>query len=286
MITAVMITRNEERYIEECLRYLLVLVDAVVLYDTGSTDKTREIARSMGAKVRKGRWTDSFAEARNSALSMVKKSTEWCMQVDADERVTANAPIEQILGSNESVDGLFIPVCSLLKAGNTQYQTSWQWRIFRNRPGMYYTGHCHERLRYPDESSKIKVVQTTDVSFAHLGYVPEWNDLPAKRERNRHLLELDILDEPNEPYHYFNMARELELVNQTEHARANIEKAIALWKEQGERNYTYVTEMYEVAGRLTGHLHYLLHGKPAHSLLGSFNRPTEVPGITITGGEK
>ena len=82
-INLVMIVKNEERYLERCLKKAVSLVDDIVIADTGSEDDTKEIARSMGAKVWDYRWNDDFADARNFALE--HSDGDWNLVLDADE---------------------------------------------------------------------------------------------------------------------------------------------------------------------------------------------------------
>jgi (heptosyl)LPS beta-1,4-glucosyltransferase len=83
-ITAIVITRNEEDMIANCLETLRWTTHTVVL-DTGSTDRTREVATRLGAEVRQATGSD-FASWRNEAARGV--TTDWILYVDADERVT------------------------------------------------------------------------------------------------------------------------------------------------------------------------------------------------------
>jgi glycosyltransferase involved in cell wall biosynthesis len=84
-IALCLITKNEERNIVQCIESFEDLVDQIVVVDTGSVDKTKTLALRKGASVFDFKWNDSFANARNECLSHVK--TEWCLFVDADERL-------------------------------------------------------------------------------------------------------------------------------------------------------------------------------------------------------
>ena len=64
-INLVMIVKNEERSLGQCLEQAGGLVDEIVIADTGSTDRSVEIARKYGAKVWEYGWKDDFAAARN-----------------------------------------------------------------------------------------------------------------------------------------------------------------------------------------------------------------------------
>ncbi|HNX68420.1 MAG TPA: glycosyltransferase family 2 protein [Candidatus Omnitrophota bacterium] len=83
-LTAIVLTKNEERNIGDCLA-ALSFSDELLVVDSGSTDKTREIARSCGASVIEHPMKD-FADQRNFAMEQAKG--DWVLFVDADERVT------------------------------------------------------------------------------------------------------------------------------------------------------------------------------------------------------
>ena len=68
-ISLCMIVKNEEKVLARCLDSLVSLVDEMVIVDTGSTDRTREIAAGYGARVYEFDWVDDFSAARNFAFS-------------------------------------------------------------------------------------------------------------------------------------------------------------------------------------------------------------------------
>lgn len=83
-LAAVVLTRNEERHVADCLAHL-AWADERVVVDDCSTDRTVEIAREQGARV-VSHALESFAAQRNAALEAVDAT--WVLFVDADERVT------------------------------------------------------------------------------------------------------------------------------------------------------------------------------------------------------
>lgn len=72
MLTACLIVRDEERFLADCLTSLAGVADRVVVIDTGSSDRTIEIARRHGADVFPFEWCDDFAAARNFSISTVR----------------------------------------------------------------------------------------------------------------------------------------------------------------------------------------------------------------------
>ena len=82
-ISACMIAKNEEKNIARCINSYKSIVDEIVVIDTGSTDRTIEIAQDLGAVVYNYRWNNDFAAAKNYALSKV--NGDWAIVLDADE---------------------------------------------------------------------------------------------------------------------------------------------------------------------------------------------------------
>jgi glycosyltransferase involved in cell wall biosynthesis len=85
-VSLCMIVRNEENNIQRALASIKPVVEEMIVVDTGSTDRTKDIAKELGAKVYDFAWTDSFADARNFALS--KATGEWILILDADEMIS------------------------------------------------------------------------------------------------------------------------------------------------------------------------------------------------------
>lgn len=77
-----MIVKDEAEHLPRCLESCAGLFDEIVVVDTGSTDDTKEIAQSFGAKVFDFEWCDDFAAARNESLRHA--TGEWMMWLDAD----------------------------------------------------------------------------------------------------------------------------------------------------------------------------------------------------------
>ncbi|PJA54950.1 MAG: glycosyl transferase, partial [Candidatus Marinimicrobia bacterium CG_4_9_14_3_um_filter_48_9] len=75
----------EEEMLGECLASVKDVVDEMLILDTGSTDKTMDIARSFGATLHEMVWEDDFAKARNESIRHA--SCDWILWMDADERL-------------------------------------------------------------------------------------------------------------------------------------------------------------------------------------------------------
>lgn len=106
MITVIILSKNEEENIVDCLESVS-FCDEVIVIDDNSIDRTSEIAKKRGAKVITRKLDHNFSEQRNFALSQA--SHEWVLFIDADERVSA-ALAKEIKNAvmNESIDGYFL----------------------------------------------------------------------------------------------------------------------------------------------------------------------------------
>ena len=109
-ITACYIVKNEEKNLSRSIESLKTAVDEIVVVDTGSTDKTIEIAKSYDAKVIETTWNDDFSTPRNLAIE--NASGDWIVFIDADEFFNSefgirNAKLRKQL-ANTKVDAIFI----------------------------------------------------------------------------------------------------------------------------------------------------------------------------------
>ena len=107
MISAVVLTYNEENILYRCLN-ALSFVDEIIVFDSFSTDATLSIARSMGAHVIQRKF-DNYANQRNAALASVNPNSSWILMVDADEIVEENLRIEiETIVKSESKNTLYV----------------------------------------------------------------------------------------------------------------------------------------------------------------------------------
>ena len=72
-----MIVKNEERFLSNCLKSVENFVDEIIVVDTGSADKTIEIAKSFNSKLYYYEWDDNFSNARNESL--LKSTMDWIL---------------------------------------------------------------------------------------------------------------------------------------------------------------------------------------------------------------
>lgn len=136
MISVSMIVKNEESCLERCLKSVKYF-DEIVVVDTGSTDKTLEIARKYTDKIYNFEWCDDFAKARNFANS--KCTGDWILSIDADhELLSTKEEVEAETERLKDHDIVFVRYASHLREV-----------LYKNKEDVYWVGAVHENLNKP-----------------------------------------------------------------------------------------------------------------------------------------
>lgn len=210
MLSVCFIARNEEANLPRAINSVRSVADEVVVADTGSTDRTVELAKEMGALVCHFPWCDDFSAARNFAIGHAKG--DWIFWLDADEELLAES-VGELRASIVRDDALafFIRRQDLKRADRLDYYTMmWQLRLFRRRDDLRFQGRCHphfgSRLEEIEEKTNLNVLYST-ITMRHYGYVGEL--VPAKLRRAARLLELELRDRPGQLYYLIEYGRTL-----------------------------------------------------------------------------
>ncbi len=201
-----MIARNESRCLARCLKSVRGGADEIVLVDTGSTDDTRKIAESFGARVQAIEWPEDFAKARNASLDLVE--TEWTLWLDADEWLVEGAAdaIRRAIRMDEALAFTLIRRDTL---PDGRYGEQSLLRLWRTHPALRFVGVIHEH--FPDEALAAAFPGMTahgsDIAFWHDGFREE-----ATREkhiRNLALLRKELEIRPGQLYYEIELASTL-----------------------------------------------------------------------------
>lgn len=240
-ISQCMIVKNEEKNIRQALSWGKGIVSEQIVVDTGSTDRTVDIAQEMGAKVYHFQWIDDFAAAKNFAIS--KARYEWIALLDADEYMTSK-DAKKLLGY---VRELHPTDCESLITGWIHLDdkggviaVSSQIRVFRNMPSLRYKRRIHEYLEIPGR--KIEVADITgDVSIYHTGYQKEASRKKTGAGRNFKLIQAELEDHPEDYELYGYLGNEYEAMSQWQDAKRCYEKAVELMPEVMKGQYDMST---------------------------------------------
>ena len=161
-----MIVRDAESTLDRCLESARGLCDEIVIADTGSIDRTQEVARAAGARVFSIPWENDFARARNRALDAVQ--SDWVLVLDADELLDPAAPqrIPALLAA-QAPAGYLVTLRNYVSSltdrlwdkpakpndsslpearGFPAYVEHENVRLFRRLPGIVFTGRVHETV--------------------------------------------------------------------------------------------------------------------------------------------
>lgn len=211
-ISAALVVKNEERIIGECIERLRPAVDEIVVVDTGSTDKTKDILRDMGIHTYDFEWNDDFGAARNYALTKV--SGDWVLCVDADELL-----LQEDVECPRTVAGLLNnsnPPCIcrvgiLNKVGNRVLPLYDMSRFFPTRFGLRFWGRVHEQIGPPEGGLFAAAYPrpAVRIRFEHDGYQQEVMYSKSKFDRNIRLLRASIQDDPDDIVSWGFLGREL-----------------------------------------------------------------------------
>ena len=147
LLTAIVLTLNEENFLPDCLA-ALEWADDTLVFDSGSTDHTCVIAHEHGARVLQRRF-DNYAAQRNAALA--ETQAEWVFFVDADECVTPELAFEvREVTKDKQLVGWWLPRHNYIFGKLTRYAgwyPDYQLRLFRKECGRYDPErHVHELL--------------------------------------------------------------------------------------------------------------------------------------------
>ncbi|MCL2039779.1 MAG: glycosyltransferase family 2 protein [Bacteroidetes bacterium] len=213
LLSLCMIVKNEEKMLAGCLESVKNIVDEIIIVDTGSTDKTLEIANKYGAKIYYFEWINDFSEARNESIK--HSTSQWILYLDADERLTTesqNAIRTLINTANEEVGAYYVVIESDHRQldGSTESHKGAYPRLFRNLgyPNIKFMGRVHEQIS-PSIVAMKKLTLPSDLVIEHLGYNLTEQEMGKKVDRNYKLLLEHVKDEPTNGYAWFQLGQTL-----------------------------------------------------------------------------
>jgi len=208
-ISLCMITKNEEKFLEQCLESVKGIVSEIIIVDTGSSDKTKEIAKKYTDSIFDFEWQDDFSKARNFSI---EKATEgWILVLDADETINPkdSEKIQNLLENevdayqfirrnytdDAAVENWLPNDRSYPKAASfSGFFPSKLVRLFRNSKGFVFKGVVHETVD-ASITGKNGTIEVTDIPLHHFAYT----DPASLREKRQHYYELSLKKTKDEP---------------------------------------------------------------------------------------
>ncbi|MDR1812532.1 MAG: glycosyltransferase [Candidatus Fibromonas sp.] len=248
LLSLCMIVKDEEKNIGECLKSAQGLADEIIITDTGSTDKTVEIAQSYGARIEHIAWNKDFSEARNYSFS--KATSRWIIWLDADDRLPKKT-VEELrkkLGRETPNKVISLVVCNSANEGKTGVRFS-QIRVFPNNPKIRFEGRIHEQILPSIRRLKL-IEEKSSLEVFHTGY-EDPAVLKKKQARNLDLFREEYPDltkmSPNAMYHY---AVSHEIIEDYENALVWFQNAMEKSKKEHYDDYFDILIPQSIAGIL------------------------------------
>jgi tetratricopeptide (TPR) repeat protein len=226
-ISACLIVRDEEENLPLCLEALEPWVDQICVLDTGSTDRTVEIARERGATVGSFEWCDDFAAARNACLALAGE--EWILSIDADELVDPESgPALRAAIADEKTQAFLVWLDNLDGEGQTgkpSMHSVGLARLFRNRADIRWTRPVHESVMESLIALGSANLEHSGLRLVHSGYLSEVVRSRGKRERNLAILRRRRETDPDDIFNLYKLGTTLGTLERIEEGREVLEDA-------------------------------------------------------------
>ena len=146
-VSLCMIVKNEEKVLGRCLESVKELVDEIIIVDTGSSDRTREIGTEYTDKIYEYSWQEDFSAARN--FSFEKGSSDFLMWLDADDVITAKSA-ERFLELKEHLNGetdvVMMPYVTGFDENGKPAFLYYRERLVKNNGRFHFRGRVHEAI--------------------------------------------------------------------------------------------------------------------------------------------
>ena len=234
-ISVCIIAKNEEKYIEECLRRLKPFGFEVVVADTGSVDTTKETASRYADKVLDFQW---ISAARNFCAQ--NASNNWILSLDCDEQVNdIDIGTLRIMMQKYPRSTGVLRLKNLILKGNGEkgYSTDDVTRFY-NRNYFRYDFPIHEQI-CPNDGDLHKPIPCflLPMEVTHYGYALTKEEMQQKQQRNLELLHYALKQKPDDLYTLFQ-------IGQSEFVLGDYEKAVSYYERAIEQNPS--TEVFYV----------------------------------------
>jgi len=213
LLSQCMIVKNEEKNIERALAWAKDIAFEQIVVDTGSTDRTVELAKKIGAKVYHFEWINDFAAAKNYAMDLAKgdwiailDADEYMSPEDANELYTILKKIQSDPVASKKCDAIQCTFVNLDDKGNATSVISHQ-RVFKNRPDLRFSGRIHEVIKL-----KNSYLEAPNIRILHTGYTQTSYTETNKKDRNFEMLRKELESNQENPDIMYYLADSLKSI--------------------------------------------------------------------------
>lgn len=245
-ISVCIIAKNEEKYIEGCLRHLKPFGFEIVVTDTGSTDRTKEIAEKYADKVLDFEWIDDFSAARNFCAEHA--SNNWILALDCDEYLESfdEAKVRILMQKFAKAVGRF-QLKNLLKGDGIDRYTVDDVVRFYNKKRYTWANPIHEQIVYINDPENMQYnCFVMPIEVIHHGYNISPEEMEQKQLRNLRMLEKQLEENPEDPYLWFQAGQSRFILGYYDKAVEAYETSLSL---ETNLQRTYVEVMIESLGK-------------------------------------
>lgn len=242
-ISLCMIVKNEEDLLAECLRAVAPYMSEIIIVDTGSADRTKEIACQFTDQIYNFAWCNNFAAARN--FSIARATNNWVLVLDADEKV-----IEFDVNFSTwlaTVDERTIGRIKIINRLDNQWggtvHTEKINRLF-NKQWFHYEGIIHEQIVRKNSGKSYKTMPV-GITVDHVGYAKEVVSKKSKLTRNISLLKEAISAAPHDPYLHYQLGKSYYMAKDYQQAYDSFQTALS---QPVNFAYEYVQDLVESYG--------------------------------------
>ena len=208
-VSVCIIAKNEEKNIERCLSSLAPYGFEIVLVDTGSTDRTKELAAKYTDKIYDFEWVDDFSAARN--FSLEKAENNWIFMIDCDEWIE-NIDLEELAYFRKHLSHAVGSVDrhNITGTPDAPGKSTDRTERFFQKSRFHYTGTIHEQLTPKYEKNfETFLLKTT---IGHDGYCMTEEARHIKANRNISMLLKQLEKEPDNPYVYYQLGKGYQII--------------------------------------------------------------------------
>lgn len=242
-VSVCIMTFNEERVIKRCIDSVINFADEIIIIDTGSTDKTREIIEKNFPNIHIYSETvcENFSEIRNRMTEIAKN--DWIFQIDADEYLGADAEkiICQYIALLEHID--IVPkIISPILTNHDGTIIDNTRRIYKKNEYLKYFGRVHEELRYKNIAKTPYFI--IKVNYFHDGYKEEIIKEKQKYKRNIFLLNKMIEEEKKARWYYFLAREKIYARDKIEDIKQVLDEGLEIALVDGNEYLLGLTELY------------------------------------------
>lgn len=247
-LSVCILSKNEQRNIENAINSVKTIADEIIVLDTGSTDKTISICKNMMTqiptlKLHHTEWKQNFATARNEAMELAKM--DWIFMLDADEVLT-DYSVERFKPTlfKCSTSKIYLPrIINIIEIANQKEQIEhYVARIIPNQKNIRFIRSIHE---YPvnSDGTNISSENLKGLDILHFGYSRNIVAEKNKIERNREILLNILAEEPDNPINHYYLSENYKDEKNFEKVYFHSSKVIELCKADNQKLYNHILIM-------------------------------------------